>query len=60
MIVPIEKIWERFENRYLAVNVVAIVVRRLKDEQKKGLNEQDNPIFEALKRLIAGKIGTPR
>ncbi|HEC78865.1 MAG TPA: DNA-directed RNA polymerase subunit omega [candidate division WOR-3 bacterium] len=57
MIVPTEKIYERFDNKYKAVNVAALEARKLKDDQIKGLlQEQVNPIFEALRKLIAGKI----
>ena len=57
MIVPTEKIYERFENIYKAINVTSLQARKLKDEQVKGLLEENiNPIFEAIKKLIAGKI----
>ena len=57
MIVPTEKIYERFENKYKAINVTSLQARKLKDEQVKGLLEENiNPIFEAIKKLIAGKI----
>jgi len=57
MIVPTEKIYERFDNKYKAVNVAALEARKLKDDQIKGLlQEQVNPIFEALRKLITGKI----
>ncbi len=57
MIVPIEKIWQKFENKYKAINIAALEARRIKDEQNKGLiDEKINPIYEAIKRLIKGKI----
>ena len=57
MIVPTEKIYERFENKYKAINVTSLQARKLKDEQVKGILEENiNPIFEAIKKLIAGKI----
>jgi DNA-directed RNA polymerase subunit K/omega len=57
MIVPTEKIYKKFDNKYMAVNVTSLEARKLKDEQVKGLLEGHvNPIFEAIRRLIAGKI----
>lgn len=57
MIVPTEKIYERFDNKYKAVNVAALEARKLKEDQIKGLlPEQVNPIFETLRKLIVGKI----
>jgi DNA-directed RNA polymerase subunit K/omega len=57
MIVPTEKIYKRFENKYKAVNVASLQARKLKDDQTKGLLEENvNPIFEAIRKLIAGKI----
>ena len=57
MIVPAEKIYKRFENKYKAVNVAALEARKLKDEQSKGfLEEHIKPVIEAIRRLIAGNI----
>ncbi|MGB3480381.1 MAG: hypothetical protein WBB67_14630 [bacterium] len=57
MIVPTEKIYERFENKYKAINVASLEARKLKDDQVKGLLEEHvNPVFEAIRKLIAGKI----
>jgi DNA-directed RNA polymerase subunit K/omega len=57
MIVPVEKIWERFKNKYKAINVAALEARRIKDEQAKGLiEEKSNPIFIAIQKLVSGKI----
>jgi DNA-directed RNA polymerase subunit K/omega len=57
MIVPTEKIYERFDNKYKAINVASLEARKLKDDQVKGLlEEQVNPIFEAIRKLMAGKI----
>lgn len=57
MFVPTEKIYKRFENKYKAVNVASLEARKLKDDQTKGLLEEHvNPVFEALRKLIAGKI----
>jgi DNA-directed RNA polymerase subunit K/omega len=57
MIIPIEKIWKRFENKYKAINVCSLEARRLKEEQAKGLlDEKTNPISEAIRKLVSGKI----
>ncbi|GAI38504.1 unnamed protein product [marine sediment metagenome] len=57
MIISAEKIYKRFENKYKAVNVAALEARKLKDEQTKGfLEDHIKPVFEAIRRLIAGKI----
>ena len=57
MIVPIEKIWHKFKNKYKAVNIAALEARKLKEEQGKGLaDEKINPILESIKRLLSGKI----
>ena len=57
MIVPAEKIYKRYHNKYKAVNVAALEARKLKDDQTKGLLEEHvNPILESLRKLMAGKI----
>ena len=57
MIVPIEKIWQKFKNKYKAVNIASLEARKLKDEQGKGLvDEKINPILESIRKLLAGKI----
>ncbi len=57
MIVPIEKIWERFANKFKAINVASLEARRLKEEQNKGLLDQNTQIiFESIRKLLAGKI----
>lgn len=57
MIIPTEKIYERFDNKYMAVNVASLEARKLKDDQTKGLLVQNmNPVFEAIRKLMAGKI----
>jgi len=57
MIVPVEKIWERFENKYKAINIASLEARRIKDAQAKGLIEKkSNPIFIAIRKLLSGKI----
>ncbi len=57
MIVPTEKIYKKYKNKYKAVNIASLEARKLKDDQTKGLLEEDiNPVFEALRKLIAGKI----
>jgi hypothetical protein len=57
MIIPTEKIYKIFENKYKAINVTSLLARKLKDDQVKGLLDQHvNPIFDAFKKLLAGKI----
>lgn len=57
MIFPMEKILEKFDNKYKAINIVSMEARRLKDEQSKGLMDKNsNPVLDALKKLIVGKI----
>jgi DNA-directed RNA polymerase subunit K/omega len=57
MIVPIEKIWQKFKNKYKAVNVASLEARKLKEEQGKGLaDEKINPVLESIRKLLAGKI----
>jgi DNA-directed RNA polymerase subunit K/omega len=57
MIVPVEKIWQKFQNKYKAVNIASLEARKLKEEQGKGLaDEKINPVLEAIKRLLTGKI----
>ncbi len=52
-----EKIYKKYENKYRAINIASLEARRIKDEQTKGLLEaQINPVFEAVRKLIAGKI----
>jgi DNA-directed RNA polymerase subunit K/omega len=57
MIIPVEKIWKRFQNKYKAINVASLEARKLKEEQGKGLvDEKMNPILEAMRRLLSDKI----
>lgn len=57
MIVPVEKIWKKFQNKYKAINVASLEARRLKEEQGKGLvDEKMNPILESMRRLLSEKI----
>jgi len=57
MIVPVEKIWQKFQNKYKAVNIASLEARKLKDEQGKGLaDEKINPVLESIKKLLSGKI----
>jgi DNA-directed RNA polymerase subunit K/omega len=57
MIVPVEKIWKKFNNKYKAINVASLEARRLKDAQSKGLiQEKFNPVLESIRKLITGKI----
>jgi DNA-directed RNA polymerase subunit K/omega len=60
VIIPIEKIWNKFKNKYKAVNVAALEARRLKEEQSKGLaDEKVNPILYALKKLLSDRTQSP-
>jgi DNA-directed RNA polymerase subunit K/omega len=57
MIVPVEKIWQKFQNKYKAVNIASLEARKLKEEQGKGLvDEKINPILESIRKLLSGKI----
>jgi DNA-directed RNA polymerase subunit K/omega len=57
MIVTIEKIWKKFQNKYKAVNIASLEARKLKEEQGKGLvDEKMNPVLEALRKLLNEKI----
>jgi DNA-directed RNA polymerase subunit K/omega len=57
MIVPVEKIWQKFQNKYKAVNIASLEARKLKDEQGKGLaDEKINPVLESIRKLLSGKI----
>ena len=57
MIVPVEKIWQKFQNKYKAVNIASLEARKIKDEQGKGLaDEKINPVLESIKKLLSGKI----
>lgn len=56
MIFTIEKIWERYDNKYKAINMAALESRRMKEEQAKGLLDPGtNLILEVLKKLLLGK-----
>lgn len=57
MIVPVEKIWHKFQNKYKAVNIASLEARKLKEEQSKGLvDEKINPVLESIRKLLSGKI----
>ncbi len=57
MIIPVERIWKKFQNKYKAINIASLEARRLKEEQGKGLvDEKMNPILEAMRRLLSEKI----
>jgi DNA-directed RNA polymerase subunit K/omega len=57
MIFTIEKIWEKYDNKYKAINIAALESRKLKDHQVKGLVDQNmNLIIESLRKLMSGKI----
>jgi hypothetical protein len=57
MIFSIESIWEKYGNKYKAINIGSLEARRLKDEQSKGLLDANtNQILESLKKLVGGRI----
>ncbi len=57
MIIPVERIWKKFENKYKAVNVASLEARKLKEEQGKGLvDEKMNPVLESIRRLLSDRI----
>jgi len=57
MIIPVEKIWEKFDNKFKAINIAALEARRLKDSQVKGLLDTNvNIVLESIRKLITGKI----
>ena len=57
MIFSIEQIWNKYGNKYKAINVGALEARKLRDEQSKGLIDPNvNQILESLKKLMGGKI----
>ncbi|MBN2621035.1 hypothetical protein JXB22_08095 [candidate division WOR-3 bacterium] len=57
MIVSPEIIFRLYKNKYKAINIAALEARRLKDRQANGLLEEHmNPVFEALRKLLVGKI----
>jgi DNA-directed RNA polymerase subunit K/omega len=57
MIFTIEKIWEKYDNKYKAINIAALEARKLKEDQVKGLVDQStNLILESLRKLMSGKI----
>lgn len=57
MIVSPEKIYSLYQNKYKAIYIAALEARKLKDDQVNGLLEENvNPVFEALRKLLTGKI----
>jgi len=57
MIVPPEKIYRLYKNKYKAINIASLEVRKLKEDQINGLlEEQMNPVLETMRRLLTGKI----
>jgi DNA-directed RNA polymerase subunit K/omega len=57
MIIPIEKIWEKFQNKYKAVHIASLEARKLKEDQGKGLaDEKMNPVLEAMRKLLSDRI----
>ena len=54
---PIEKILEVFGNRYIALDVASLEVRRLIEQINRGsLEMKGSPYYESLRRLIDGEI----
>lgn len=57
MIVPPEKIYKLYKNKYKAINIAAQKARKIKEDQINGLlEEQMNPVLETMRQLLAGKI----
>jgi hypothetical protein len=57
MIVPPEKIYRLYKNKYKAINIAALEARRMKEDQINGLlEEQVNPVIETMRKLLTGKI----
>jgi|GEM_PF-905408 len=57
MIVPPEKIYRLYKNKYKAIHIASIYARKLKEDQVNGLlEEQMNPVLETMRRLLTGKI----
>jgi len=53
----IEKVWTKFDNKYLAVYLAALEARRINDLQRKHLYDPNlNPILEGIRRVIAGEV----
>ena len=52
-----ETLWQRFDNKYLAVYLAALEARRINDLKRKHLYDPNvNPILEGIKRVIAGEV----
>ena len=57
MIVPPEKIYRLYKNKYKAINIAALEARKMKEDQINGLlEEQVNPVIETMRKLLTGKI----
>lgn len=57
MIVSHEILLNLYKNKYRAINIAAVEARKLKDQQVNGLLEEHiNVVFEALRKLLIGKI----
>jgi len=53
----LEKIWERYPNKYLAMNVAALEARRFIEAQQKGEYHSEQDVHDAaLGRLVAGEL----
>ena len=54
---PIEKILEVFGNRYIALDIASLEVRKIIEAMNRGdLEMAGSPYYESLRRLIAGEI----
>jgi hypothetical protein len=54
---PIEKILAVFGNRYIALDVASLEVRRIIEQINRGSVEmRGSPYYESLRRLIDGEI----
>ncbi len=55
--ISLERIWEKYPNKYQALNVAALEARRLIDAMQKGEVQLNENVYDyALGRLIAGEL----
>jgi len=53
----LEGVWQRFPNKYQALNIAALEVRRVIDGMQRGEVQVAGNIYDhAMKKLIAGEI----
>lgn len=53
----LEKIWDRYKNKYQGLNVAALEVRRVIEALQKGEIQLNQNIYDyALERLVAGEL----